>query len=146
MSNSKPTNPKDMVASSTKVPLQMWPTVATALGCISLLHGALKYGRNNWRHDGARASVYVGAAQRHIADWYEGNDYDEDGVDNIGAALASLAIIADSRAAGKMVDDRNYPGGYRDTIATCAPKVQELSTLHKDKTPIHYTIQNIKQS
>jgi hypothetical protein len=137
---SKPTNPKDALASATKVPLSMFPVTAIALGAMSLFFGALKYGRNNWRHDGARATVYGAAALRHIADYLEGNDDDEDGLDNIGAALASLAIIADAREAGKLVDDRNYPGGARALMKRLGAQVTRLAAEYGDRNPKHYTI------
>ncbi len=140
----KPTNPKDSVAATTKVPLHLFPVTAIALGSVSLLFGALKYGRNNWRHDGARATVYGAAALRHIEDWLEGHDNDGDGVDNIGAALASLAIVADSRAAGVLVDDRNFPGGARGLFATLEAQVKRLVKDYGDRCPKHYTIEDVK--
>lgn len=33
MSDVKPTNPKDLIGSG-KLPLHLWPTTATAMGCI----------------------------------------------------------------------------------------------------------------
>jgi hypothetical protein len=139
---SKPTNPKDALATMTKIPLGMFPVTAIALGAMSLFFGALKYGRNNWRHDGARATVYANAALRHIQDYIEGYDDDEDGVDNIGAALASLAILVDSREAGKLVDDRNYPGGSRHLMKKLALQVGRLTREYGDRNPKHYTIQD----
>jgi len=138
----KPTNPKDALASTTKLPLHLFPITAIALGCISLLFGALKYGRNNWRKDGARATIYAGATMRHMGDWLEGYDKDADGVDNLGAALASIAIIVDARAAGKLVDDRNYPGGYRDMLPELESQVARLQTITAGKNPEHFTIQS----
>jgi hypothetical protein len=142
--NDKPTNPKDAVASTTKVPLHMFPVTAIALGAVSALFGALKYGRNNWRHDGARASVYIGGALRHLEDYLEGQDEDADGLDNLGAALMNIAIIADARAAGVLVDDRNYPGGSRALMDRLAGKVGELIAQYGDRNPVHYTIQSEK--
>ena len=57
-------NPKDALGLK-KLPLNLWPNTATALGCISMSNGALKYGRSNFRAIGARASVYYSAARRH---------------------------------------------------------------------------------
>lgn len=54
--STKPTNPKDAIGSS-KLPLHLWPTTATVVGCMALLDGALKYGRSNWRPGGVRALV-----------------------------------------------------------------------------------------
>ena len=71
----KPTNPKDAIGSG-KLPLHLWPTTATALGCISMLNGMLKYGRSNFRAVGIRASIYYDAAMRHLNAWFEGEDDD----------------------------------------------------------------------
>lgn len=132
-------NPKDTVG-STKLPLHLWPTAATAMGCIALLNGALKYGRNNWREVGVRASIYVDACQRHLAAWFEGEKEDEEGVPHLGAALACLAILVDCEAAGKLIDDRQYPGGHRELMESLTPIVDRLRERHESKSPKHYTI------
>ena len=132
-------NPKDTVG-STKLPLHLWPTAATAMGSVALLNGALKYGRNNWRRIGVRASIYVDACQRHLSAWFEGEQVDEEGVPHLGAALACLAIIIDCEAAGKLIDDRQYPGGHRELMEALTPIVKQLQERHADKSPKHYTI------
>ena len=130
-------NPKDVVGSD-KLPLHLWPTTASAMGCIALLNGALKYGRSNWRHTGVRSSVYVDACQRHLMAWFEGEEGDEEGVPHLSAALACLAIIVDCQAAGKLKDDRQFPGGHRKLIDSLTPHVRRLKDLHADKSPTHY--------
>lgn len=134
---SEPDNPKDIVGTD-KLPLHLWPTTATAMGSIALLNGALKYGRSNWRHTGVRSSVYVDACQRHLAAWFEGEESDEEGVPHLSAALACLAIIVDCQAAGKLKDDRQFPGGHRKLIDSLTPHVKRLRELHADKSPTHY--------
>ena len=133
----EPDNPKDIVGTD-KLPLHLWPTTASAMGCIALLNGALKYGRSNWRHTGVRSSVYVDACQRHLAAWFEGEESDEEGVPHLSAALACLAIIVDCQAAGKLKDDRQFPGGHRKLIDSLTPHVKRLRELHSDKSPKHY--------
>lgn len=132
-------NPKDTVG-STKLPLHLWPTTASAVGCIALLNGALKYGRNNWREVGVRASIYVDACQRHLSAWFEGEECDEEGVPHLGAALACLAILVDCSAAGKLRDDRQYPGGHHEFLESLSPLVARLHEQHAGKSPKHYTI------
>jgi len=135
----KAQNPKDVVG-STKLPLHLWPTTATAMGSVALLNGALKYGRSNWREIGVRASIYIDACQRHLAAWFEGEHSDEEGVPHLGAALACLAILIDCEAAGKLIDDRQYPGGHRELMESLTPVVSRLQALHAGKSPKHYTI------
>ena len=134
-------NPKDLVG-ATKLPLHLWPATATAMGSVAMLNGALKYGRSNWRVVGIRASIYVDACQRHLAAWFEGHEADEEGVPHIASALACLAIIVDAQAAGKLRDDRQVEGGYKDLAARLTKHVSRLNELHSEREPKHWTIQD----
>lgn len=144
--NAQRTNPKDDLGSD-RLPMHLWPQSATAFGAIALLNGALKYGRTNWRKSGVRPSIYVDAIQRHLTDWFEGNDYDpEDGVHNLGAVLACVAILVDAIVTGKLVDDRQYNGkGWRAARLAMEPNVKRLKDLHKDRKPTHYNIRSIDE-
>lgn len=136
----KPTNPKDAVGSD-KLPLHLWPTTATAVGCLAMLEGLLKYGRSNFRAVGVRSSIYYDAARRHLDEWFEGQDVDPDsGLPTLGKALACIAVLIDAEAAGKLNDDRMTPGGYHALLADLTPHVKRLKAQHADKTPRHYTI------
>lgn len=136
----KETNPKDAIGSN-KLPLHLWPTTATAMGCVGMANGMLKYGRSNFRAIGVRASIYVDACKRHLDAWFEGEECDpEDGVPHLSAALACLAIIVDAKAAGKFTDDRSVAGGYRTLVNELTPHIKRLKDLHKSKNPYHYTI------
>ena len=137
----KESNPKDVIGSS-KLPLHLWPITATAMGCIGMLNGSLKYGRSNFRAVGIRASIYYDAAKRHLDAWFEGEEIDpDDQVPHLSAALSCLAIIVDAQAAGKMVDDRMIQGGYRKLRDEMTEHVGRLKEFHKDREPPkHYTI------
>lgn len=144
ISESKLTNPKDMVGSD-KLPLHLWPETATAMGCLGCLDGMLKYGRSNWRFAGVRASIYVDALHRHMNKWFEGEDVDPDsGLPHLAHALACLAIIVDAQAAGKLNDDRLLRGGYVKLVADLTPHVKCLKDKHQDKNPKHYSIEDNK--
>lgn len=135
----KPSNPKDAVGSD-KLPLHLWPTTATALGCLAFLDGALKYGRANWREIGVRSSIYYDALNRHMNAWFEGEDTDPDsGIPHLAHALGCLAILADAQAAGKLTDDRAYPAKYREYVESLTPHVKRLKELRKQHRPKHYT-------
>lgn len=132
-------NPKDVIGVN-KLPLHLWPETATAHGCLALLDGALKYGRSNFRAVGVRSSIYYDAARRHLNAWFEGEDIAPDsGVHHLGHALACLAILLDCEAAGILHDDRQFRGGYSDTVAKLTPLVAEIKGRHADKAPRHYT-------
>lgn len=136
----KDTNPKDAIGSQ-KLPLHLWPATATAMGCLGLLDGALKYGRANWRVSGVRASIYFDAASRHLNAWFEGEAADPDsGLPHLAHALACLAILVDADAAGVLVDDRQVPGGYRSLIDALTQHVPRLQDVHADRAPKHFTI------
>lgn len=136
----KESNPKDAVGSS-KLPLHLWPTTATAMGCVGLLEGMAKYGRTNWRAAGVRSSIYVDACKRHLDAWFEGEEVAPDsGVPHLANALACLAIIVDAQAAGMLNDDRAFNGaGYRRLVGALTPHVDRLKAAHADKQPKHYT-------
>lgn len=103
----KDTNPKDAVGIA-KVPmLSVVPLRVLAGVSLALLEGARKYGRHNYRDCGVRASVYVDALGRHIAAWWEGEDFDPDsGLSHIDKAIASLVVLRDSMHQGNFEDDR----------------------------------------
>lgn len=133
-------NPKDAVAGE-KVPLHLWPVSATALGSVALLDGMGKYGRNNFVGTQVLASVYVGAALRHIHDWFEGNDKDVvTGLHNLGHALACLAILVEAELHGTLVDDRKFgdPENYRKLCEELYPVIATLRKQHAGKNPKHY--------
>lgn len=139
MTGLKPTNPKDAIGSD-KLPIHLWPSTATALGCVAMANGMLKYGRSNFRAIGVKSSIYIDAAKRHIDAWFEGEECDpDDGVPHLAAALACIAIIVDARAAGKLNDDRQISGGYRALVEELTPHIKRLKELHKDRAPKHYT-------
>ena len=104
----------------------------------------LKYGRLNWRGTEVRASVYVGALMRHVAEWMEGENFgSEAGLHPLAHALACIAILLDAEAAGTLIDDRNYPGGYAELAEALTPHVARLKTLYADmKAPHHWTIRD----
>ncbi|WP_324730993.1 dATP/dGTP diphosphohydrolase domain-containing protein [Pseudomonas paeninsulae] len=140
MTDTKPSNPKDLVGSG-KLPIHLWPATATALGSLGLLDGMMKYGRSNFRAVGVRASIYFDAANRHLNAWFEGENADPDsGLPHLAHALACLAIIVDAEAAGKLTDDRMHPGGYRKLLTELTPHVARLKDMHAGKSPKHYTI------
>lgn len=140
--NEKPSNPKDIIGSD-KLPLHLWPMTATAMGCLGMLDGMLKYGRGNFRAIGVRSSIYVDACLRHLFAWMEGEDNTTDSkIPHLAHALACLAIIVDAQAAGKLNDDRNIRGGYLQLLEDLTPHVKRLKASHAGKHPHHYTIQD----
>lgn len=138
------TNPKDAIG-SVKLPLHLWPSEATAMGCLGMLEGMLKYGRNNYiAGDGVIASIYVDACTRHLHAWMAGEDATPDtNSPHLANALACLAILVKAQAHGKMIDDRDYApesGAYRALVEHLTPHVKALQAMFADRNPKHYTI------
>lgn len=141
----KASNPKDAIGSD-KMPLHLWPGTATIMGSLGLLEGMLKYGRANWREAGVKASIYFDALARHSLKLFEGEDVDSDsGLPHECHMLACIAIIIDAKAAGKFIDDRQYPGGFHKLLAEMTPHVARLKAKYADRTPHHYTIADTKE-
>ena len=103
-------NPKDRVGER-KPPLHLIPPAAEILESVVMGLGARKYGPCNWRHTNVRASVYIAAARRHLAQWFDGQDDDpESGVSHLAHARACLGVLLDAIATGHAVDDRPPAG------------------------------------
>lgn len=141
----KPTNPKDIVA-TTKLPLHLIPMITQAYLAIGHFNGLGKYGRDNWRASGVLASIYVSAALRHINSWNEGEELDpDDGVPHLMGAITSLSILIDAQYTGMLNDDRKYRGaGIPAQVRGLAEAhIARLAKLHANRRPKHYNIQDI---
>jgi hypothetical protein len=103
-------NPKDRIG-ETKPPLHLIPPAAEILEAVVMGLGARKYGPYNWRSAKVRATAYIAAAKRHLAQWLDGdNDDSESGSSHLAHARACLGILLDAQATGNMFDDRPTPG------------------------------------
>lgn len=102
----KDSNPKDRVATS-RLDLSLFPDTAVAYGALAMTEGDAKYGGYNYRVAGVRASVYVAAARRHLAKWFNGERCDQKtGVPHLASVLGCVAILVDADECGKLSDDR----------------------------------------
>jgi hypothetical protein len=68
--------------------------------------GARKYGDNNWR-EGLKWSRVYAALQRHLADFWDGNDLDsESGLPHLYHAACNIAFLIEFYEKRKDLDDR----------------------------------------
>ena len=82
------------------------PVAMFAMGA-AMSDGAAKYGRYNWRDDGATVSVFVDAMTRHLLDYWNGEDFAHDSrVHHLAHLMAGGAILLDAALHGKLNDDR----------------------------------------
>jgi hypothetical protein len=103
-------NPKTRMG-ALKVPLHLVPPSARHFLALAFENGAGKYGPANWRDEPVSASVYVGAAGRHLDAYWDGEDLAEDSlVHHLAHAMACCAIILDAMECGTLNDDRYTKG------------------------------------
>lgn len=111
-------NPKDLLGLK-KVSISKFPMVALFHGSHAMMNGADKYGPYNWRAKDVIASIYVDAAMRHLAAWFEREEMAEDSlVHHLGHALACEAILLDAQAHGNLIDDRPESGRASVALTT----------------------------
>ena len=109
-------NPKDRVGAG-KPPLHLIPPAAEILEAVVMGLGARKYGEYNWRTSKVRATVYIAAAKRHLAQWLDGQDDDsESSVSHLAHARACLGVLLDAIATGNVIDDRPTAGPAAELI------------------------------
>lgn len=134
MTDKKDTNPKDGQA-TTRADLGNFPDSAVLYGSLAFSEGGLKYGEYNWRKTGVQSSVYVSAARRHIAKWWNGEEFDpKTHVHHLGNALACLAVLVDAIEVGNLNDDR--PPGISTAMYDRAEKViAHLQSMYPNKQP-----------
>lgn len=103
-------NPKTAFGAK-KLPLELVPPSAVAALAEAFADGAKKYGPYNWREKTISSSVYYGAALRHLAAWWDGENIAEDsGVHHLYHALACIAMVVDGSSVGKLNDNRPPKG------------------------------------
>lgn len=103
------TNPKSAFGMK-KPPMHLIPQTALVQLAGVMELGAKKYQPYNWRTSSVAATVYVSAALRHIAQYLDGENIDEEsGESHISHAMACCAILLDAAATGNLIDDRPKP-------------------------------------
>lgn len=141
--DTKLTNPKDSFGSA-KLDMGLVPWTLMVCAARAFLEGALKYGRFNWRIAGVRSSIYHAALLRHVAKWWNGQDYDKQTrVHHLDNAIACLTILRDAELYGKLNDDRPPcpdPDAMAAMIDAAAEDVGRLKEIFKGHDPKQYTI------
>lgn len=141
---SKPSNPKDVVGIR-KVSLSVLPTPVMWEVSLGMMEGALKYGRHNYRAIGVRASVYYDATQRHLTDWWEGQDIDPASrLNHITKAISSLTVLRDAMIRDNWEDDRP-PATNPQFLVDLNERASELVDQYAHMNPKHYTNKNINE-
>lgn len=110
------TNPKDALGYS-KPPIHLVPPVLELFASLAFKDGAVKYGPFNWRDKKVKWTVYYGAAKRHLASAFDGEDIDPiSGVPHLAHAVACIAILLDAESTDCIIDDRPIKGASAKVI------------------------------
>lgn len=101
-------NPKYVEAQKlNKTPFEFIPLTALCGVARVLRHGAIKYGRKNWRKDPIMASTYQGAMMRHLMAYYDGETLDPDsGENHLSHIMANCIVMLDATTHKTLIDDR----------------------------------------
>lgn len=106
----KDVNPKTLIGAE-KVNPSLVPPAAKLHLATAMMDGAKKYGAYNWREKKVPMMTYIAAAQRHLDQLLDGEDYDPiSKVHHAGHAMACMAIIADALETNNLIDDRPKAG------------------------------------
>lgn len=132
-SKANTTNPKDLIG-STKVSLSKFPAVAIVHGAHAMMDGAEKYGAYNWRAKQVQADIYVDAAMRHLAAWFEGEELAKDSkVHHLGHAIACCAILLDAQETGNLIDNRPVNDQSRLVLPAVLERLQNTIAEQRKK-------------
>ena len=91
-----------------KEPMHLLPVEFLRQTAIVLGVGAKKYGEYNWRtSQGVEANTYIAAILRHITQFVDGEDVDEEsGRSHLAHIAATCAVLLDAQQQGKFIDNR----------------------------------------
>ena len=118
-------NPKNAVG-QTKVPLSCVPEAALMHWAIAQYEGNLKYGKHNCRVSPVKASIYLDAHDRHVTDWKNGVQVDQDsGVHHLGYAMACLGLLIDAEVHGTLYNDLGEQTGIMERVLDAQRAVVE---------------------
>ena len=106
-------NPKDAIGAAKPPLFSVVPASALLHLGQAMQNGAKKYGAFNYRDAGVRGSIYMDAAFRHMAAWFDSHQElaEDSGVHHLAHAMACMAIILDCIETGNLVDDRPKAAG-----------------------------------
>lgn len=133
-------NPKDIIGSN-KIPVNLMSPAGVYMGALGRLDGMLKYGKNNVRAANIKYTIYLDAIKRHCDALLECEDDDPDsGLHHLCHIIASADVLAEGKAHGTLIDDRNYRKKpfWRQFVSEMTTHVARLKEKHKDKHPKHW--------
>jgi hypothetical protein len=138
----KPSNPKEAVGCK-KLPMHLVSGIVKAYQAIAHYLGNVKYGAWNYAAEGARASTYMAAMNRHMDRWWLGEENDSvDGTPHLANALACINILIECQQRGNLNDDRPPSFDLGPLYEKLEKTQAEIQERYKDRNPRHYTIKD----
>lgn len=140
-------NPKTRVGGMNKVPMHLIPERALVYVAMAFADGGFKYQPYNWHAEKISASVYYGAARRHMADWWCGADVTEAGVHPLAAAIACMLMVLDTLGTEFLNDNRPPAIGesFDELLAKLAAKLPDMRARDNTKFDLHDMPQESEQ-
>ena len=137
MSETKPTNPKDLVGITKQPILSALSTASILYEARAMADGVEKYGAFNYREKGVRIGVYVDACLRHVFAYFDGEEFAADSnAHHLGHAKACLGILIDGIEQGNLVDDRPISGKSPELLERL--RLERVARKIKVKLPTPY--------
>lgn len=131
-------NPKTRAGGSNKVPLHLVPPSALAHMAMAFADGGLKYQPYNWRSEPISASVYYGAAMRHLVAWWDGEDVAVDsGVHHLAHVMACCAMVLDTCQDADFNDNRPPAGRMPELLERLANRLPGLKERETTRYELH---------
>lgn len=115
-------NPKQAYGDK-KLAVHLVPPALVLEAAPNMMDGRDKYGAYNYRDSKIEVMTYLGAIQRHTMAYLDGEDVDPEskrGATHLGAIAACVAIIADARNKGLLIDNRPTKGTAGEVIRKAA--------------------------
>ena len=139
MTETKPTNPKDLIGITKQPILSAVSTASILYEARAMADGVEKYGAFNYREKGVRIGVYVDACLRHVFAYFDGEEVAADSkAHHLGHAKACLGIIIDGIEQGNLVDDRPISGKSPELLERLRlERVAKKATRDDDGVTLH---------
>ncbi len=132
-------NPKTRAGGMNKLPMHLVPPRAIAATALAFADGGVKYRPYNWREERISASVYYGAALRHLTAWWEREDFAEDSeAHHLAHACACLMMLLDTVDSPLLNDNRPpSPGGYSMFLEALSMSLPALRARPAARFDVH---------
>lgn len=138
--NGPDTNPKTRAGGMNKLPMHLIPPRPLAHIALAFADGGFKYQPYNWHRDQISASVYYGAALRHLHAWWGGEDEAPDAVaHHLAHAACCLLMLLDTMDTGLLRDNRPPAIGeeFGVLLEELAERLPELRERESTKYDLH---------